>query len=139
MDEPGAQHANDLLDEKPVHFARFLCRELHFTQSRRRMTVRIDDHLHDQHAVEKAEWSWHSNAGSDEAMERIDLHVLPSRLLLLTSVIGALGHGASLATTSNLAAFLILRALLKAPLRHVLVHLGAANLITGANDEDRRF
>src|SRR5690606_28069124 len=93
----------------------------------------IDHQLHHQHAVEVAMRLGHAHTGLAQLVQRIDLGVLPGRFLLLAAVLAGLADRARLAAAAHLATFLVLHALLEAALGHVLVHLGAADLLARAH------
>src|SRR5687767_4677550 len=103
------------------------------------MSIGICDQLHEQYAVEETKRLRHPNSGRHKPVQRVDFGVFPDSLLFLAAVACALRHGPGLATAADLSPLLILRTLLKATLRHVLVDLGTANLRPGTYDVDSRF
>jgi hypothetical protein len=139
VDQARAQHARDLVHHEGVVRARGLRREIHFAEARGRMAFRIRDQFHHQHAIEETERFRHAHAGIGEAIERIDLGVLPGFFLLPAPVSRALGDRARLAAAAHLAAFLVLRARLETALAHVLVDLRATDLAARAHHVHGRF
>src|SRR5690606_4664878 len=79
----------------------------------------------------------HAYPGIAQLVERLDLGVLPLRLLLAAAVTRGLADRARLAAAPHLAPLLVLDALLEAALCHVLVDLGAADLASGVHHVDR--
>ncbi len=139
MDEPDAQHAHDLSNQKFVVLARVLGCQVHFTQTRSRVARGVRHQLHDQNIIEVPVRLRHTHTRGYELIQRVDLGVFPRRLLLLASEARALAHGARLPAATDFASFLVLRAFLEAALRHVAINLGAADPGAGADYVNCRF
>jgi hypothetical protein len=100
VDHAEAQHALHLPDQERVPLARLLRRRCHVVEAQRRMAFGIGDQLHDQHALVDAVRLRHADAGAGQAVERLDLGVLPVRFLLAPAVAAAIAHGALVAAVA---------------------------------------
>ena len=139
MDQAAAQHQLHLAHQHGVVVAGLPRFQFDLAQARRAVALCVGDQFHHQHAMEVAERLGHAHAGRAQLVQRLDLGVLPGRLLLLAPVLGGLADRARLTAAAHLAAFLVLHALLEAALGHVLVDLRAAHLTAAADHVDRRF
>ncbi len=81
----------------------------------------------------------HAHVRGRQAIEGIDLGVLPRALLRLPPEARALGHGAGLARVLGLAVLGVVDRLAEAALVGFLVDLGAARVVAAAHHEDHRF
>ncbi|MCZ8132836.1 MAG: hypothetical protein O9284_16290 [Steroidobacteraceae bacterium] len=109
VDEPEAEHADDVAGQHGVMLAGRLRGEFHLAEPRGRVAVRIRHQFHDQHAVEAAEPLRHAHAGRLHPVERVHLRVLPGGLVFTLAEGRALAHRAGLAAAAHAPAFLVTR------------------------------
>ena len=128
MNQSHTQHAHDLRNQLAVPRARHLRRGRNVIEPGRRIAVRADDQLHQQHAVKITMGLGHAHPCGVKPIKRVHFGILPGRLLDLAPVLAALAQGALVTAVAGLAPFLILGELVEATLFNGFVYLGAAHI-----------
>ena len=133
MDEADAKHLHYIGDDPGVKFPCLLHREHDVIQTRRRISLCIADHVHEQDTVDKTVCLRHSHTSRRETTQRIYLGVQPGLFLLLLTIAAAFADRSGTAAVLDRAPFLILHRLLEAALACFLVNLRAAHILATSN------
>ena len=139
VDDPGREHAHELLKQHSVMCARGLLGQQDIVEPRRGFAVLIGHQFHQQDAVEEVERLRHTDTGRRQSVQRIDLVTLPRCFGRLTAKTGALGHRPSLARVLGLAIFGVVDRLPEAAVDRFFVDFRAAHVVSATNDVDSRF
>ena len=131
VDHPGTEHEHDLIDQPAVVLAGESRRQFHVVEPGGGIALFVGHQLHQQDSPKVAVQLRDPHAGRGQALQRVNLRVLPGALLLPAAEAGMLPHGAGLAAVAHLAPFLVLGLLAEAAPPRFLVHLGAAHLPCG--------
>ena len=114
-------------------------RELKVVEPRCGVAIRVRDHFHDQHTIEKIVWMRHAHADFRQSAQRGCLGVLPQTFLLFAAVARAFFHRAGTTAIFDFAAFGVLRRLTETAFGCEFVDFRAANFFATADQINRCF
>jgi hypothetical protein len=134
--DAGAEHADHLPDEDRVELPGEVVGQHDVVEPWRRFAVGVGQQFHQQHAGVEIVRCRHAHAGRSEAVERVDLGMLPGGFLFLAAVARTFFHRPRLPGVAGLAPFGVGDRLAEAALLGFLVDLGAAQVVAALDNID---